>query len=98
VADTVEALVRLERSTASRGKIFNVGSTQEVSIAELARLVIATLCSSSVIEFVPYERAYQEGFEDLVRRRPDIRRLEEAVGLSPSTPLQEIILRTAAAG
>jgi len=95
VADTVEALVRLQRTPAAVGQVFNVGSTAEVSIAELARQVIKTLGSSSAIERVPYEEAYPPGFEDMRRRRPVVDKLEKFIGFRPTTPLRRIIEFTA---
>ncbi len=95
VADTVEALVRLQNCPAARGEIFNVGGTEEISIGNLAALVIATLASSSTIEFVPYEQAYAAGFADLPRRRPVVEKLARTVDFFPRTALREIIRRTA---
>lgn len=95
VQDTVEALVRLQQCEAARGQVFNVGSTEEISIAALAQLVIDTLGSSSPLEFVPYAEAYATGFEDMPRRRPNVERLERATGFRPATPLRSIIERTA---
>jgi UDP-glucose 4-epimerase len=96
VTDTVEALVRLQRMSAARGEIFNVGTDEEVEIAELARRVIAELGSKSAIEFVPYAKAYAPGFEDMLRRKPVIGKLAASVGFRPATSLAEIIRRTAA--
>lgn len=98
VADTVEALGRLMRCPAARGEVFNVGSTEEVSILELARRVIAALGSSSPIELLPYDVAYAPGFEDMRRRRPAVDKLERFTGFRPATPLDEIIRRTAELG
>ncbi len=95
VADTVEALWRLLRCPAARGEVVNVGGTEEVSILELARRVIAVLGSASPIERVPYETAYAPGFEDMRRRRPALVKLERLTGFRPATPLDEIIRRTA---
>ncbi|MBI3416987.1 MAG: NAD-dependent epimerase/dehydratase family protein [Verrucomicrobia bacterium] len=95
VGDTVEALVRLQNSAAARGEVFNVGSTDEISIGELAALVIRTLGSRSKIEFVPYHEAYAPGFEDMQRRRPLVEKLFKAVAFRPQTPLEKIIQITA---
>jgi len=94
VADAVEALVRLQNCAAARGEIFNVGGTEEISILELARMVIQTLRSESAIELVPYEKAYGPDFEDMQRRRPDIGKLRQRTG-SATTPLAKIIEVTA---
>lgn len=95
VSDTVEALVRLKDCAVARGEIFNVGGTEEVSIRALAELVIKTLGSKSSIEFVPYEKAYAPGFDDMRRRRPRMEKLERFLNFRPQTPLVEIIRRTA---
>jgi UDP-glucose 4-epimerase len=97
VRDTVEALVRLQRSAATRGQVFNVGGTEEISIGDLAKRVIEVLGSSSAIELVPYHKAYEPGFDDMRRRKPVVEKLEATVGFRPATSLQQIIQRTAAA-
>jgi UDP-glucose 4-epimerase len=96
VLDTVEALVRLQNSPAARGEIFNIGGTEEISIVDLARLVIETLGSQATIEFVPYAQAYAPGFDDMRRRKPLTEKLARVAGFQPATPLREIIRRTAA--
>jgi len=95
VHDAVEALVRLQKCEAARGGIFNIGGTEEISILELARLVVATLGSKSAIELVPYDQAYAPGFDDMRRRRPLVEKLEHCVNFKPQTPLREIIRLTA---
>jgi UDP-glucose 4-epimerase len=96
VEDTVEALVRLHRCAAARGEVFNVGSSEEISIGKLAETVVGLLKSSSVIEHVPYEKAYGAGFQDMLRRKPIIEKLARYVDFRPATSLHEIIARTAA--
>ncbi|HNQ88160.1 MAG TPA: GDP-mannose 4,6-dehydratase [Verrucomicrobiota bacterium] len=98
VGDTVEAILRLLSAPWAAGQVFNVGSTEEISILDLARLVITTLESRSTIELVPYDQAYAPGFEDMRRRRPSIEKLHRLTGFRPATTLREIILRTAGAG
>ncbi|HZT23330.1 MAG TPA: NAD-dependent epimerase/dehydratase family protein [Verrucomicrobiae bacterium] len=95
VNDVVEALVRLQLCPAARGEIFNIGGTEEISILNLARLVIETLGSKSQIERIPYDQAYAPGFDDLRRRKPRVEKLERLVNFKPQTPLREIIRRTA---
>ena len=97
VRDTVEALVRLHQCAAARGQVFNVGGTEEISMRDLALRVVGILGSKSPIEFVPYNQAYEPGFEDMRRRKPVVAKLAETVGFRPSTPLQTIIELTAAA-
>lgn len=96
VLDTVEALVRLQNCAAARGEIFNVGSTEEITIFDLAKTVIKTLDSKSSIELVPYAEAYAPGFDDMRRRKPVVDKLAGVTGYRPGTSLQEIIRLTAA--
>jgi UDP-glucose 4-epimerase len=97
VSDTVEALVRLQGCAAARGQVFNVGSTEEISMRDLADKVIETLESKSAVEFVPYSEAYAPGFDDMRRRKPVVNKLAATVGFRPRTGLQAIIELTAAA-
>jgi UDP-glucose 4-epimerase len=77
------------------GEIFNIGGTEEVSILELAKLVVKTLGSKSKIELIPYDQAYAPGFDDMRRRKPLVEKLERFVKFKPQTPLREIIRLTA---
>lgn len=91
VRDVVECLMRLVATPAARGQVFNVGSDQEISINDLARLVVARTGSRSKIVHVPYEQAYAEGFEDLQRRVPDLARLDRTIGYHPSSSIESIV-------
>ena len=91
VRDTIEALARLQNCPAARGEIFNVGGTEEISIVNLAKLVIETLGSKSPVEFVSYDAAYSPGFEDMRRRKPVIEKLVRTTGFRPDTTLREIV-------
>ena len=95
INDTVEALVRLQNCPAARGNVFNVGSTEEVSILDLARTIVGVLGSQSGIQFVPQSQASARRGEDLQQRKPAVGKLAAAVGFRPMTPLREIILQTA---
>jgi len=95
VNDVVESLVRLQNCEKARGEIFNIGGTEEVSILELAKLVVKTLASKSKIELIPYDQAYAPGFDDMRRRKPLVKKLERFVKFKPQTPLCEIIRLTA---
>jgi len=97
VDDAVEALIRLRNCPAARGEVFNIGGTEEVSIGQLAEIVVALLKSSSAIRRVPYEQAYAAGFEDMLQRKPIVAKLAKYVAFQPLTPLRDIIERTAAA-
>ncbi|MBK9692226.1 MAG: GDP-mannose 4,6-dehydratase [Gemmatimonadetes bacterium] len=91
VNDAVESILRLIATPAAVGEVFNVGNDEEVTILQLAERVRAAAGSSSEIRLVPYNEAYPEGFEDMHRRVPDVRKLERAIGFRPRTPLVQII-------
>ncbi len=91
VNDAVESILRLIATPAAVGQVFNVGNDEEVTILQLAERVRAAAGSSSEIRLVPYNEAYPEGFEDMHRRVPDVRKLERAIGFRPRTPLVQII-------
>jgi UDP-glucose 4-epimerase len=91
VHDVVPALVALLEHPEATGKVFNVGSREEISIEELARKVITLSGSDSKIRYVPYEQAYEEGFEDMPRRVPDIMRVNALIGFEPRWTLDDII-------
>jgi UDP-glucose 4-epimerase len=95
VRDTVESLVRLIGNPQAIGEVINVGNTEEVSIEGLAHLVKERTGSTSAIEFVPYDQAYEPGFEDMMRRVPCVDKLQSLTGFRPQTPLTEIIDRVA---
>ena len=96
VSDVVECLLRLVACEEARGRVFNVGNDQEISIEALASLVGGRTGGSSRIIHVPYEEAYAEGFEDLGRRVPDLSRLERTIGFRPTTPIETIVDRVIA--
>ena len=91
VADVVEALVRLLNRPESAGRVYNIGTDQEVTIRELALKVIEATGSRSSLDFVPYKDVYGPGFEDMQRRKPDLTRIEETTGFRPRLPLEKII-------
>ncbi len=91
VHDAVEAVLRLVATPEAVGRVFNIGSDEEVTIKRLAELVRDEAGSSSPIALVPYDEAYTEGFEDMQRRVPDLARLERTIGFRPRTPLATII-------
>jgi len=96
VVDVVRAMVALLRDEHAEGEVYNVGSTEEVSINELAARIIGRTGSESPIELVPYEDAYETGFEDMQRRVPDITKLRSLVGWRPTYSLDEILDQTMA--
>jgi UDP-glucose 4-epimerase len=93
VQDTVEALLRLLGTPKSIGEVVNIGNTEEVSIEGLAQLVKQRTSSRSSIEYIPYDKAYEPGFEDMMRRVPCVDKLESLTGFRPRTSLNEIIDR-----
>jgi UDP-glucose 4-epimerase len=95
VRDVVRAIIALAQEPTAVGRVFNIGSTDPISILDLARRVIALTHSSSDIVFVPYDQAYAEGFEDMARRVPDTTRIQQAVGWKPQSTLDDIILDVA---
>jgi UDP-glucose 4-epimerase len=91
VHDVAAALDELAHRDDLRGETFNVGSEEEITVQELARLIIERAGSRSRIRFVPYEAVYGEGFEDMRRRVPDTRKVREAIGWEPRRSLTDII-------
>jgi UDP-glucose 4-epimerase len=96
VRDVAPAIVALLRTPRAWGTVFNLGSDRAISIAELAESVRAALGSSSPIEKVPYDQAYQSGFEDLRDRQPDLARVRAMIGFQPAIPLEQTIRDVAA--
>jgi UDP-glucose 4-epimerase len=91
VSDVVRALMELPRHREASGQVFNVGGTEEVTIADLARRVKAATGSQSELRFVPYEVAYAKGFEDMRRRMPDTGKIRALCGWQPVMSLDQII-------
>jgi len=91
VRDVVVALCDLVADDRHFGEVFNVGATEEVAIAQLAERVIALTGSDSQITTVPYDEAYEEGFEDMRRRRPDTSKVEAALGWRTTRGLDDIL-------
>lgn len=96
VRDTIEAVLRLVDTDRSIGEVVNIGTDGEISIEGLACLVKERTRSSSPITHVPYDQAYEPGFEDMLRRVPSLEKLEKLTGFRPSTPLAEIVDRVIA--
>ena len=95
VRDTVEGLIRLMDTDRSVGEVTNVGNTEEITIEGLAQKVKERTGSSSPIEYVPYDKAYEPGFEDMMRRVPSVDKLQALTGFRPRISLDEIIDRVA---
>lgn len=91
VGDVVGALIKLMDHPDSVGQVFNIGSTEEISIFALAEKVKELTGSKSEIVFMPYDEAYEEGFEDMPRRVPDISKINQLVGFQPEMLLDGIL-------
>ena len=93
VGDVVEALSKLIRNDKAVGEIFNIGNNEEVSIEELAHRIRKIAKSQSEITYIPYDQAYEEGFEDMPRRVPSLEKIGAFIGYRPKTSLDEIIAK-----
>jgi UDP-glucose 4-epimerase len=93
VGDVVGCLLKLVDEPKAIGQVFNIGNEQEVTILKLAEMVKSRTGSSSPIEFVPYDKAYEEGFEDMPRRVPDLTKVRQLIGYQPNVQLDEIITK-----
>lgn len=91
VGDVVGALIKLMDHADTVGQVFNIGSTEEISILQLAEKVKELTHSNSEIVFVPYDEAYEEGFEDMPRRVPDISKINQLVGFKAEMDLEGIL-------
>jgi UDP-glucose 4-epimerase len=91
VYDAVEALLALVGTDKTINEVYNVGGTGEITIKQLAETIIKETNSNSTIEYIPYEKAYAPGFEDMQRRVPDIGKIKEAIAWQPQRDLRQII-------
>jgi len=91
VADVVRGLIDLLDNERCYGQVFNLGNASEITIGDLARQVKEMCHSTSEIQLVSYEEAYEQGFEDMRRRVPDIAKVEAAIGWKPTIPLNQIL-------
>ena len=93
VRDTVEAVLRLIANDRSVGEVVNIGTDREVTVTGLAEIVKQRTGSRSPITYVPYDQAYEPGFEDMMRRVPSLEKLEQLTNFRPQTTLEEIVDR-----
>ena len=93
VADVVDALVKLVQNPAAIGQVVNIGNTEEVSIAKLAERVRDLSGSTSPLKFVPYDQAYELGFEDMPRRVPDLTKITAMINYRPKYTLDDILVQ-----
>jgi UDP-glucose 4-epimerase len=93
VSDVANAMIALMNHPEAVGQIFNIGSDEEITIMELAQKVKTLTGSKSEIVKIPYDQAYEQGFEDMARRVPDLAKIKKMIGYTPKTKLDEIIVR-----
>ena len=93
VRDVVEALIRLVNEPAAIGQVINLGNTEEIAITKLAERVRDLAHSRSPIKFVPYDVAYESGFEDMPRRVPDLTKAKAMIGYKPKHSLDDILVQ-----
>jgi nucleoside-diphosphate-sugar epimerase len=93
VADIIDAINKLSSTPEAVGQVFNIGSTEEVTIRELAKMVITATSSQSKVMYVPYEEAYAPGFEDMRRRVPDLAKVHKLIGYDPQYRLEVTLKR-----
>jgi UDP-glucose 4-epimerase len=93
VRESIEAIIRLSTNDRAIGEVVNVGNDEEITMEGLAHLVKQRAKSASPITFIPYDQAYEPGFEDMSRRVPALEKLEQLTGFRPTAPLSEIIDR-----
>ena len=91
VADVVEALVKLMSTPETVGQVYNLGNDEEISMNDLAKRVIEVAGSKSTIEHIPYEKAYGQKFDDMMRRVPSVDKIRAAIGWKPRQDLNQII-------
>ena len=91
VKDVVDAMINLMNHTQAIGEVFNVGSQEEITIVDLAKKIIKLSQSSSKIVYFPYDEVYEEGFEDMLRRVPDVSKIRKLIDFRPSMSLDESI-------
>jgi len=93
VGDVVDALLKLVAEPRAIGQVINIGTTQEITMAALAGRIRELSSSKSVIKFVPYDEAYESGFEDMPRRVPDLGRINALIGYDPKQTLDDILIQ-----
>src|SRR6266487_2904047 len=93
VTDVVGALLKLVAEPKAVGQVVNIGNMQEVTITQLAERVRDLSVSKSVIKYIPYDEAYEAGFEDMPRRVPDLTRIKGLIGYEPKHDLDDILIQ-----
>jgi UDP-glucose 4-epimerase len=93
VHDVVGALLKLMNEPKAIGQVINIGNTEEVTITQLAERVRDTAGSKSPITFIPYDQAYESGFEDMPRRVPDLTKISNLIGYKTKNTLDDILVQ-----
>ena len=93
IDDVIEAILALIDCPDAVGEIFNVGSTEEITIQQLAEKIIELTNSNSTILHISYEEAYEQGFEDMKRRVPDITKINNLIGWQPKVGIDELLTK-----
>lgn len=91
VGDIIAGLLAMAEQQAALGEVFNLGGTEEITIKDLAHKIVALTSSASQVEMIPYEAAYEEGFQDMRRRVPDIGKARRVLGYDPRVGLDELL-------
>ena len=91
VDDASRAVIRLMNTKEALGQVFNVGNENEITIKELAQLIINRCRSKSIIEYIPLDKAYGHGFEDMKRRKPNLDKIRDLIDYNPKIQLDSII-------
>lgn len=91
VKDVVNGLIKLAENQRAYGQVFNIGNDQEITIEELAKLAKKRTKSKSEIKYIPYDQAYEEGFEDMVRRVPDLTKIKSLIGYESTYTIEQIL-------
>ena len=93
VTDVVEGTIKLANHPKAVGEVYNIGSNEEISIGDLALKIKKLTKSASQVKFIPYDQAYEKGFEDMRRRVPDISKIKYLIGYEPKIKLEEALKR-----
>jgi UDP-glucose 4-epimerase len=91
VTDVVDGLIKIIQQPRAYGNVFNIGDDREISIEQLARLVKRRLNSKSEIKYIPYDQAYEQGFEDMRHRVPDLTKIRSLIGYQPAYTIEQIL-------
>ena len=92
VEDVVNGIIQLMNVKEAEGQVMNIGNSDEITIKELAELVIKITNSKSKLKYIPFTEAYGSGFEDMARRKPDISKINKLIGFKPTMCIEEIIV------